>query len=528
MKRTKIIIVFLSICLTAFGQVKLPQVRGLEAQGWQLQHSVMSWDSLRIYFSAQAPNTTNYDLYVVHANGWRWGEPQRLESICTAEDELWPSISSDERMLFFVHRTPADPAVKKSYEKTRIWRAWQREGAWTEAAPIIVSGDEDSQPTILEDNTTLLFKRRAESKKHDGAWMPFMTMMMDDHNWSLPAATETTPAAQPIWVAKGSLITVRHRKPLTSGKVLVYDAMNEQLLQTAPVHAETGRWRVALTNGRQYRLALTADGFSCRYIDIPVTDLTMREEHAVGTIALDDRLTLTLNTYDAETQTVLATKQEILPLGQMHNLTLQHEGYDDTRLTVNTQRPTVFTETELDIALQPKKSRHRFAIRDARTDEAVNEVQLRLNGQPAKADTALRINQEMTLQVSAQGYLFFDTLFTTGTDKTDRTVLVRLQPLEKDMVLQLRNIQFEYNSYELTESSNDELERLAQLLFTNPSLRIELSAHTDDQGSDRYNDRLSTLRGQAVADWLVHRGVDQQRMETFPMTAKRTAPSTDA
>ena len=85
-------------------------------------------------------------------------------------------------------------------------------------------------------------------------------------------------------------------------------------------------------------------------------------------------------------------------------------------------------------------------------------------------------------------------------------------PLEKDLVLQLRNIQFEYDSYELTESSNEQLEAVAQLLFMNPSLHIELSAHTDDQGSDKYNDRLSLLRGQAVEAWLRARGVDASRM----------------
>lgn len=108
--------------------------------------------------------------------------------------------------------------------------------------------------------------------------------------------------------------------------------------------------------------------------------------------------------------------------------------------------------------------------------------------------------------------MFYDTLFYTGKDTRERTVMVALLPIQKDMVLQLRNIQFEHDSYELTESSNDELESLAQLLFMNPTLRIELSSHTDDQGSDKYNDRLSTLRGQAVEKWLINRGIPADRM----------------
>ena len=95
-------------------------------------------------------------------------------------------------------------------------------------------------------------------------------------------------------------------------------------------------------------------------------------------------------------------------------------------------------------------------------------------------------------------------------------------------MLRLRNIQFEYNSYELTESSNDELESLAQLLFINPSLRIELSAHTDDQGSDQYNDRLSSLRGKAVQTWLIERGVDPSRMEAVGYGKRKPLVANDS
>lgn len=483
----------------------------LENQGWSIQHSVMSWDSLSVYFSAKEPQAKSYDLYIVRANGWRWGKPEKLSSISTDEDELWPSISSDESMLFYVHRTPAT-GEKHSFEKNRIWRAWYRDNTWTEAAPIIISGDEDSQPQILEDNCTLLFIRREESKKHDGVWQNWTGTMLDDHNWTIPGRYNIIPKPQPLLAASGTLVMLKGGRPIAQGYVLIYDATNEKLLQKAVVHTQTGRWKVALQRHRRYRLALTAPGYSHHYIDIDTDTLDRRTEHSFGPIALDDQLALTLQTYDSETQAILRSTKEILPLGKLHTLRLQHEGYEDTTLTVNTLRPTVFTETELDIAMRPKKSLHHFWVINPLTGDQIQEAQLRLNGQPTPSDTALRINMERTLQVSAKGYMFYDTLFYTGKDTRERTVEVALLPIEKDMVLQLRNIQFEHDSYELTESSNDELESLAQLLFMNPTLRIELSSHTDDQGSDKYNDRLSTLRGQAVEKWLVQRGIPADRM----------------
>ena len=514
MKKTLLFLLCLGTLTNAWSQVKLPQVRVYESRGWSIQHSVMSWDSLSVYFSAKAPNAASFDLFVLRAEGMRWGEPQRIDALCTDEDELWPSVSSDESMLFYLHRTPANPADKNSFEKTRIWRARFTEGQWTEAAPIIISSDEDSEPRILEDNKTLLFLRREESKKHDGKWLPFAATMMDDHNWTLPAPYTVQPVSAPIIALCGTTVMKKGGRPLTSSKVLVYDAISEQLKQQARVHPVSGSWRVALQANQQYRVAVTADGYSYHYIDRKNGSLQDREEQNVGQIELDNQLELRLNTYDIETQNILSSIQQTLPLGKLHTIPLSYPGYDDTTLVVNTLRPTVFTETELDIPLMPKKRMHHFIVIDAKTRRAVPDVTMLLNGKPIVPDTALRIRQDLALQVTAPGYLFYDTLLFTGNDKQERQVMIRMQPLEKDLVLQLRNIQFEYDSYELTESSNEALEALAQLLFTNPTLHIELSSHTDDQGSDRYNDRLSSLRGEAVATWLKRRGVDPARIES--------------
>ncbi len=521
MRRYIYFFIFLPISILAFGQVKLPQVRMLESRGWSVQHSVMSWDSLTIFFAAKQSAEMSYDLYEMHADGWRWSEPQRINTLSTGNDESWPSISSDERMLFYVTSSPDGSS-------SQIWRAWNRNGEWSEASPLIISTTADIHPQILEDNSTLVFLRREQTKKNNGPWKPFVATMVDSHNWTLPQPVETSPQPQPIIAAGGSIVIKKSGRPLSSGQVLVYDATDGQLLQTAAVHPMTGRWKVALQRNRHYRLALMAKGYSYHYIDISTYHLDSRQERSFGEIALENRLTLTLNAYDSETQEIINTRQEILSLGKRHTLPLKHENYNDTALEVNTARPMVFTETELDIPLQPKKSLHHFVPTHAVTGEPVPDVSMRLNGQPTRPDTALRINQEQTLQVSAPGFLFYDTLFNTGTDQRERTLYARLTPLTKDLVLRLRNIQFEYNSYELTESSNDELESLAQLLFINPSLRIELSAHTDDQGSDQYNDRLSSLRGKAVQAWLIERGVDPSRMEAVGYGKRKPLVANDS
>ena len=83
------------------------------------------------------------------------------------------------------------------------------------------------------------------------------------------------------------------------------------------------------------------------------------------------------------------------------------------------------------------------------------------------------------------------------------------------MVVQLRNIQFESNSYILTRSSYGELEKVVALLKANPELHIELSAHTDDIGTDAYNDQLSAKRGEATLEYIVKKGIDRSRLTSI-------------
>lgn len=493
--------------------LKLPQIRSLEAQGWKVQHSQWSFDSLAVYFSAQAPGAGSYDLYMLSSDGWRWGDPQRLDGLSTEQDEWWPSVSSDEATIYFVRRTPAVSSDKSSYERTQVFRGWQNNGKWGNATPIIISGDEDTRPSIAEDNRTLTFYRRAASKRHDGAWQLMKTEMMDEHNWTLPDTCSAAPSPKPIEVLSGTVTQSINGRPLKTGRVCIYDAITQQLLQTARVHGATGRFRVALQRGEQYRLDVTADGYSHHYIERDERQLSARTPNEVGVVPLSEKLHIRIQLYDEETQENLGGEEQHLTLGAVYPITLRRSGYRDTTLVLNTERQVLFSETEIDVPLAPKKSRHRIYVTDSKTDQPVPEAVVRLDGRVAGLDTTLRLERTIAMQVSATGYFFFDTLLNTGADERERYVRVRLQPIEKDFVLQLRAIQFATDSYELTEDSNTQLEQLLHLMQSNPTLRIELSAHTDDRGTDKYNDRLSALRGDAVAQWLTERGVAQSRIE---------------
>jgi OOP family OmpA-OmpF porin len=85
----------------------------------------------------------------------------------------------------------------------------------------------------------------------------------------------------------------------------------------------------------------------------------------------------------------------------------------------------------------------------------------------------------------------------------------------------LKNIQFEFNSAKLHPSAYEHLDNLAEFLMKNPSIRVQLSGHTDDVGDDAYNAKLSRERAKRVAAYLISRGIKSEDIETFGYGKKR-------
>ncbi len=76
----------------------------------------------------------------------------------------------------------------------------------------------------------------------------------------------------------------------------------------------------------------------------------------------------------------------------------------------------------------------------------------------------------------------------------------------------VRNVFFEFDRSDLTPESTAALDRLVQMLTDNPSITIELSAHTDSRGSAAYNKRLSQRRAESVVRYLQSKGIAPARL----------------
>jgi outer membrane protein OmpA-like peptidoglycan-associated protein len=83
----------------------------------------------------------------------------------------------------------------------------------------------------------------------------------------------------------------------------------------------------------------------------------------------------------------------------------------------------------------------------------------------------------------------------------------------KEEVLLLQQIQFDFDEATIDPGSQPILDEVAQALKDHPEiLSVEVQGHTDEQGTQEYNKRLSQRRADAVRQALVRRGIAADRL----------------
>lgn len=570
----------------------------------------MSFDSLSIYFSAQEPGQSHYELYVTRSRAGFWSTPEKLgEAVNSADDELWPTVSSDEQRLVFIRRS-YDPKLYKSSHGTqgvydRLYVSENVRGVWRPAEAVMVTSDHDLSPLIFPDNQTILFARQ-ETEKRNIYYALYYTKYIGFGVWTIPQRMDSTERRSlfapylkqlndtvlrvteqqiverdkkdfdtlyqsrqvvlPKAVRSGTygvlsgVVTDENSGRAVEANIRLYDAITANLLDEAITDATTGRFRVAMHPGYKYNIDITAPNYSHYYTTIDCKDTQLSNRHLNVQIARN--LTIRINPFDADLyipavperdliknaatdKTVRArTKRDErgrvyeLPVGEEYALTLFRRGYVDTTILINTRRDVRFSTAEMDIPMQPIKVPIIIQL-GGQNDSVIQEGTIRLRNRknheiiempymPPTTTVMIRQEDEYEMVIQSPGHFFFDTLVCVHEGFDSQLCNIDLTPIQKDMVVQLHNINFENNSYVLSPSSFVELEKVVKLMEANPELHIELSAHTDDTGSDAYNDQLSTKRGEATVAYLVKKGIDRSRLTSIGYGKRRPLVPNDS
>ncbi|MGY6562175.1 MAG: OmpA family protein [Luteibaculaceae bacterium] len=144
----------------------------------------------------------------------------------------------------------------------------------------------------------------------------------------------------------------------------------------------------------------------------------------------------------------------------------------------------------------------------------------------------LPTGNDYALSVNKPGYLFYSANFTLELSNSNSAfnpfeIEIPLTPIKAGGVVVLNNIFFDFDSFRLKDESKIELNRLHKFLVDNPSVRIEISGHTDNVGSASYNKNLSNSRAKSVVEFLIEKGIEGSRLTFVGYGSEKPIASND-
>lgn len=138
--------------------------------------------------------------------------------------------------------------------------------------------------------------------------------------------------------------------------------------------------------------------------------------------------------------------------------------------------------------------------------------------------------KDYKLSVEADGFMFInETVSLEGAGEQEKIVMktVEMKKLEVGLVSVLRNIYFEFNKATFKQESYNELNKLERMLQQNALMKVEISGHTDNVGTNAYNKTLSQKRAEAVRNYLTKKGIDSGRVTAVGYGSSKPLASND-
>jgi outer membrane protein OmpA-like peptidoglycan-associated protein len=131
----------------------------------------------------------------------------------------------------------------------------------------------------------------------------------------------------------------------------------------------------------------------------------------------------------------------------------------------------------------------------------------------------LEANSDYSFLATRSGYLNNATKFSSkglGKDPENPIqkfeVEIVLDKIYTNKEITLENIYYDYDKWDIRADAQPTLNKLAETLEQNPSVKIQLSSHTDCRGKDEYNANLSQKRAESAVNYLISKGISPERL----------------
>ena len=347
---------------------------------------------------------------------------------------------------------------------------------------------------------------------------------------------------------KGIITNLNEKQPIDA-KIIVSNLIttsNEGEYSTI----DSGKYSIILTKGVDYKIDYFKQGYSHFYYYVNTMNLATQEVKEVN-VTLYNEVNLDLNVFDKElfyplypTITITDSATNLsggivikpaanghfsckLQIGKKYKMHFENEHFEPYTDYFDLNTDVQYSAFEKDVEMQPLKQQILLNVSDETGNDtlsvSVDIKNLSRNEKTsvlAKRDkdgnliVELREGDRYEIDVAKKGYTYFNTKVDANKSNKNKKLDIKLDMLTTKTKIVFNNITFETNSADLNANSYEGLTRLVKFMKDNPDIYIEISAHTDDKGSDAYNINFSMKRAQTVVDYLSGQSIDKNRLRS--------------
>jgi len=374
----------------------------------------------------------------------------------------------------------------------------QENGKWTKPVKMKISSTaDDYSPFIGPDQKTLYFASDRFSKDKVGSTDVYKVTRLDDTwmNWSEPVnlGKSVNTAAGDAYFSidsHGNIFTAR------SG-----------------ARVDGGNFDIFILKPRNFKILLTGNTYD---------EKTRQSIQASVAIILKEQQPLNLKT------TSSGNFESRIPEVTEYSLTASATGFQQYTNTYKLPRINRDTTFHVDVFLVPlaKPLVLSGSVVDKKTQNVISAAKVNMVFKPDRSVNYSLITNAGSYEqgiaslgwylftTSAEGYLTAnDSVEVRNQEITPIIKNIALTPIEVGLTVRLKNIYFDSDKTTLKSESFVELNKVVDFLKQNANVSIEISGHTDSQGSDTYNLNLSQGRSKAVVDYLISQGIESFRLE---------------
>lgn len=147
-------------------------------------------------------------------------------------------------------------------------------------------------------------------------------------------------------------------------------------------------------------------------------------------------------------------------------------------------------------------------------DDQENQIASRTTDYNGEVTFQVGCDQEYVVQVNMDDYES-ESETVEETEENSVTVDIELNPIEEiiqEEEVVLNPIHFEFDKSNITAQAAFELDKLVEVMQKYPEMQIQVYGHTDNRGSDRYNQQLSERRAKSTVQYVISKGIDASRI----------------